>query len=592
MKKFIRIAIIIATCLILTVITFATGDGNIDSGGSGGTGTGTSQNKWSTGDDGVRVSIVESETGNVVRTPIDFSNKNRSDIKYHFGKVSKIQYRSGQKLTPQTVYKSIIPSVKMPKIVSIRGNDIEAIKTYFTTAETVALIADKSNIEYDELLSGKYKLLLEPMMYVTYGGNRWAMTSHEAALYNEKTKNDIVMKFNSISHRTLPFSMFLETSDLGFPAYKGATNKSVKDHVIKEQLGLGIVRFNGAEPEKPTKPTPPEPEKTPEPEKPNIDIDVANYDYRTDTDVITSIEIKSTNRVTPDNSISVTFNILGNKYTVNNVVMPSNSSQIVWVKWHTPKTPQTVNINASISNANISNVKIKAVIGELKENTPPDPKSRDVNKKFRLVNLPSNENRTSTTWSKWSCRWKANWQWVSYGTDEDGHSIGEMRDLGDWEYSISNYSADLTVNMDLVPGLRTPPTWTQKGGEYEMKSGYGTNVKINTSVTCNGSSNDITSAQNIITTFSEFEYKKYNRILEKTTSKGLKSEFEFKKNKYSTYNDRTHYTPIWYKDNTNYIVNAEVIDIWTPNGMLKANLNDKILIDGDLHQDRHIGIMK
>ena len=50
--------------------------------------------------------------------------------------------------------------------------------------------------------------------------------------------------------------MFLEVSDLGFPAYKGATNKPVKDNIIKEKLELGIVRFNGASTDTPTNPKP------------------------------------------------------------------------------------------------------------------------------------------------------------------------------------------------------------------------------------------------------------------------------------------------------------------------------------------------
>lgn len=599
MKKYMKIPIIFIALILFTVSVFADGSGNIDSGGSGGTGSGSSKNKWSYGDDGVRITIINDETNQPIRQPIDFTNKSRNDIKYHFGKISKIDYRGGKNLTLyQGSYNYIVPSNKMPTIVSNKGNDIATIKKYFTSEWTAKRISEKCNIDYEELISGKYKLLLEPMIYVTYKGNRLAMTSHEAALYNQKMKNDIVMKFNSISHRSLPFSMFLETPDLGFPAYQGQTNKAVNDVVIKQKLGLGIVRFKGAIPDDPEKPPeePPEeipeiPEKPPE-EKPDIDIDVANYQYRTDTDVITALEIKSTNRVTPNNSISVTFNILGKKYTVNNVVMPSNSSQLVWVKWHTPKTPQTVNISVDITNATIRGATIKAVIGDLNEITPPDPKARDINNNFRLSNLPDNGNRTSASWSKWFCRWKSDWRWVSYGKDENGHTKRKLVDFGDWEYTITRYSADFSANIDLVPGLRTPPTWTEKRGEYEMKSGYGTNVKVNTSVTCNGSSNDITSAQNVVTTFSEFNYKKYNRILQKTINNGLKSQFEFKKNKYSTYNDRTHFTPIWYPDGVNYIVNAEVFDIWTPVGMLKANINDKIKIDSNLHTDRHIGIMK
>ena len=41
----------------------------------------------------------------------------------------------------------------------------------------------------------------------------------------------------------LPLSMFLETPDLGYPAWSGATNKNASNADIKSSLGLGIVRF-------------------------------------------------------------------------------------------------------------------------------------------------------------------------------------------------------------------------------------------------------------------------------------------------------------------------------------------------------------
>ncbi|MDB8803205.1 hypothetical protein PN294_13530 [Romboutsia sp. 1001216sp1] len=586
MKRVFSMILVVLTIISSSITVFsANGDGNMDSGSGGGTGSGTRLNKWRDGDDGVRASIVEISTQKVVRTPIDFSNKDRSDIEYDFGKVSKIDYRNGAKLTlHRNSYRSITISPQMPKIINSSGqNDLKAIKRYFTSEWMVKRIAEESNIPYDEIVSGRYKLLIEPIVYLTYKGKRFAMTSHEAAMYNEKMNNDIVYKFQSITHRALPFAMFLEKLDLGFPSYTGARNKPQKDWVIKAQLGLGIVRFKEY-----VAPIPPKP---PTPPKPNITVDKGNYDYRADTDVITSFKINSTTEIGNDNAITVTFHILGRDYTVNNIVIPSNSNQLVWVKWHTPKTPQSLNIGVSISNANISSTNIKANIHDLKEVTPPDPKPRDRNDNFRLPMIPNHGNNTSATWSKWICNWKPNKQYVVYGYDENGNELGMKIDKGYWEFSKINYSASLNANMDLVPGLRTP-TAKKNGNEYEMKSGYGVNLKLNTDVSYNCTSNDITSAQNVITTFSEFKYDTYNRILEKTINNGFKSQFEFKKNKYSTYNDRTHFTPIWYPNQLNYIVNAEIIDVWTPVGMLRANLNDRILIDGNLHQDRHISIMK
>lgn len=62
-------------------------------------------------------------------------------------------------------------------------------------------------------------------------------------------------------------------------------------------------------------------------------------------------------------------------------------------------------------------------------------------------------------------------------------------------------------------------------------------------------------------------------------------------NEYSTYDRRTHFTPIWYPDGA-YTVNTWVIDCWTPVGMLSVNLNDTLTISGNLWDDWHIAPMR
>ena len=583
----LKIKKIIASILVLTTLTgvaFGAGDGNVDSGGSGGTSSGGSKDYcWYSGDYGVRVSIINAETRATVGTPIDLSNKSRKDIKYHFGKGNKIQYvQQGKALKLyEGGYKWTIPAKKMPVIMSASGNNITAIKKYFTSKNTIEMIAKKCNIDYKELTeSGKYKMLLEPIMYLTFKRQRWAMTATETAKYNKRTNKSVRRKMVSISHKRLPYSMFLEYSDLGFPAYKGKTSKPANDDLILRELGLGIVRFNNIR----------DPE--PEEEFPDLDVDKCDYEYRTDTDVITSITVSTGTRITPDAPVTVHFNILGKTYSKGGIVMPDGGSQLVWVKWHTPKTPQKVTITATASGGNVSKTTIKANIVELKEHTPPDPLAKDRNDKFKLVNLPQKPNILSSSWSVWYAWWEEDWQYVYAGTDSEGNAHYEYVDLGDWEYATNTYSADLSASMKIKPSIRTPKTYTEKNGSYEMKSGYGLHNNVKTQVTYNCSSSDVTPAQNSISIFSDFKYEKYDRVLEKKSGGGYNTEFEFKKNKYSTYNDRTHFTPIWYPDEKNYIVNSEIIDVWTPTGMLRANVNDKIMINGNLHQDRHIAIMK
>ncbi|MBO6302006.1 MAG: hypothetical protein J6N15_06175, partial [Ruminiclostridium sp.] len=85
-----------------------------------------------------------------------------------------------------------------------------------------------------------------------------------------------------------------------------------------------------------------------------------------------------------------------------------------------------------------------------------------------------------------------------------------------------------------------------------------------------------------VTYFPEFNYKKYWRLLEKVSG-----GYEFKKNEYSTYENRTHFTPVWYPDGS-YTPYTWVLDCWTPAGMLSVNLTDSVTIKGNVYDDWHI----
>ena len=78
---------------------FATGgNGNID-GGGGSMGHGTSSNFWNSGNDGVRITVVDASSGTAVSSPLDFSNRTQKTSLLHFGKVNKLQYLGGAGLS-------------------------------------------------------------------------------------------------------------------------------------------------------------------------------------------------------------------------------------------------------------------------------------------------------------------------------------------------------------------------------------------------------------------------------------------------------------------------------------------------------------
>ena len=244
-------------CLCLALIccsslpAFAVGDGNID-GGGGGMGDGTSTNSWTPGNDGVRVTVIRASDHAVVTTPIDFTNKSPTNVRVHFGKVSKLSYSNGKQLIPsQSAYSFVNPAQAIPRIVSTNGsNNIDAIKKYFCSEYIIKRVADITGMDYDVLIGGDYKLLLEPFAFYKFEGVMIATTATEAALYDEQVSGLLRKRMTSLSHKNLPLSMFLEVSDLGYPAWSGSKTSTASNADIKSSLGLGIVRFQ-EEPEAP-----------------------------------------------------------------------------------------------------------------------------------------------------------------------------------------------------------------------------------------------------------------------------------------------------------------------------------------------------
>lgn len=578
MKQFIKhiFPLLLSAVFILStgMTVLASGEGNID-GGGGGMGSGTATDVWH-GQDGVRITVVTTD-GGVASTPFDLSNSNISGDILHFGKVSKLQYSGGASLSlDSSSYGCSKPGVALPRIISGTSSraSIEAIRRYFCSEYAAQLVADKTGIAFEELISGSYKLVIEPIAYFTHGGRNYAMTATEAALYNQMSGGTLRSRMPSLTHQNLPLSIFLETPDLGYPAWSGTTSGKVSDADILSALGIGIVSYKDV---------------------PEAELQTPDYTYRVDTDVITSITLTSSTEVNPDNPASVTFQINGSSYTVNDIVMPADGSQVVWAKWHTPLEPTTLTIQVSVSGASTAKTSFVAKIISLEENLPPDPLATDTNPHFFLPSLPSNPQKTSASWSVWSAKWHANWEWESdwdwesEDCDGDcpencsgGHGSwvdnGEWVDNGWYDFTSTSYSASLTGTMEIHPDDIVP---TAQGDT--MKSGYGIKESATANFSANAPESHYAPAQTAVSYFPEFGYDMYWRLL--SCSGGSTATFAFKPNEYSTYNRNVHFTPVWYPDGTAYTVYTYIIDAWTPSGMLSVNVSDSVQIQGSLFDD-------
>lgn len=534
------------------------GSGNVD-GGGGNMGQGTSQNSWNPGMDGVRVTVVYSETQKPASASIDLTSKT-PEIKIRFGKVSKIQYRDGSSISPTTSsYLYYNPAITMPRIISTGSSkaSIEAIKKYFCDEIIVRYIAELTGISYDDLITGKYKLFLEPIAYFKHNGVMYAMTAHEAALYDNQTGGVLRRTMTSLTHKNLPLAMYLEYSDLGFAAYSGPTNKTCSNDTIIAYLGMGIVRFEEQPPEQP-EPT---------------DYD---YEYRVDTDVITPVTLYAGSEINPDGPATVTFTIKGSTYRMSNIVIPEGDSQLAWVKWHTPSEPQDITITVRTNRGTLSQTTIKAKVVDLSSNDPPDPKATDTAGSWRPSGVPGREEKSYAAWSVWWAQWHPYWVWHSTG-DDDGYWVDE----GWYDFFRDNYSASMIATTRIEPDEKNP---TASGST--MKSGYGINNTVTATVSTSAPMSHYTYGQTAVSYFPEFNYTTYWRLLDRLSS-GRTARFQFAENIYSTYKQRVHFSPVWFPDGS-YTVNTHVMDIWTPAGMLCANLTDSVTISGSLYDDWHI----
>lgn len=592
MKRLLSLFLSLSLLVSLMTSALAVGNGNID-GGGGDMGGATEHGSWNPGDEGIRVTVVQANDRSVVAAPIDLTNKSPGASIYHFGKVSKLQYNSGKGLSyVRGGYSCIAPPQSIPRVISTNGtNNIPELKRYFCSEFLVELIANHTGMDYDTLINGSYKLMLEPLAFFKYGDATIAATATECALYDQAVNGDLRYWMGTLTHQNLPFAMYLETADLGYPAWSGATRGKQTNSDILAALGLGIVRFQDAPTEPPV-------------------VNSHNYTYRVDTDVITSVEV-SGGQSDPDNPVTVRFTIGGQTYTVGEVYYPNGDSQLAWVKWHTPSMPCTVTISVSVSGGGHSQSTITASIVDLAGNDPPNPVADDRNDSFTPASVPNNPEVTSASWGIWSPWWKENWVWTavweqcwhsdwvdtSY-TEPDGTRVsdgywddwyhwvdnGYWEDKGWWEFDYDSYSASLSVSMNITPDNKSPSATVTT-----LKSGYGIQQNVDARVTTNQSA-AVTAAQTSLTYFPEFAYQTYWRLLDRTVS-GRNSSFEFKRNRFSTYQRRTHFLPIWFPDGA-YTPYTHVLDCWTPAGMLSCRRTGTVSVRGNLWEEWHIAPSK
>lgn len=573
MKKYKIFSLFLSLVLLFSSLSFSVygADGNMDGDGGGMTGTGGSGSGWNVGNEAIRVTVVNKETKQKVGNAFNWSNQSwNGQAIMHGGVKTKLDYLAGGNLALSgTGFAVQKPATGIPSIISSSGaSNISAVKTYFTDEGRIKEVANLSGLEYEKLISGEFTIILEPIAVFKYKGVQMALTATECALYDKAVGGALKATMGNLTHQNLPLAMFLEKNELGISAYGGGAGLKANEQIYK-QLGIGTVNFDGELPE--------------QGEKPPEEYDL---EYHTDTDVIVAIKICTDSEINPDNAGRATFKF-PNKTIAKEYVIPEGSCQTVWVDWHTPEEEGIIEVPVDVNGGNTDKATLRIKLVKVEENIPPDPQGRDRNDGYTVPPLPTAESNDYTTWFEWDAWWESKWEWESTGhksscDDDCSKKHGKWVDNGNWEFEANDYYARLTiVSAKIVPDERA---MTASG--QSMKSGYGLNTEVVVKIETNGGTvggGNVTDVQYIITTFPEFNYKTYNRLLEKECEK-----WEFKENEYSQFKNRVHFTPVWYPDGSNYILSYAIIDTWTPAGQLYYVIDsDSIHINANVFDDWH-----
>lgn len=326
---------------------------------------------------------------------------------------------------------------------------------------------------------------------------------------------------------------------------------------------------------------------------------------------------------------------------------PAGEEAMGWFDWHTPRTTQDIEITIYSNNADVyfldsngsryDTLVVLASVDKVEEVTPPDPTVNDKRPSWhnlytessvskKIAQYASPDNPQTLEWYVWTYDWvqqELSERSTSFNVitsePKDGSYIGaayysysfiaQRRGIDNTFYATEiatqkkgreyegavllsgearkmTFSASIDAELVVTPSPRCyTATKNNATGLYTMKSGYGIQVEVKAHIS--GSTALCTGSQSANVLFPEFNYRlseaKYNRLLEK-----VGGVYVFKQNEYSTYNDRVHFTPIWYPDNTSYIVYAEVFDVWCPAGQLSARMTDWVYIKGNVYDDWHI----
>ena len=210
-------------------------------------------------------------------TPLTYGNKVT-----HFGKVSKMAYRDGAAIANTTGDYEFYSVAGCPSVLGATQASPQTIKDFINNKAMLTQIAAwcGGGLTYEKLISGKYKILVEPIMYCLIEGYKYAFTATEAALYKPHGN----VPGYTLINNTLANAFYLEFDELGWDKWTGATNINQPFNTIVDYLGMHIYSIAPDEPPPPDDPPDDPPPPLPPPPAPTIDegkLQIIKVEYGT-----------------------------------------------------------------------------------------------------------------------------------------------------------------------------------------------------------------------------------------------------------------------------------------------------------------------
>lgn len=310
LSTFLMSLVLVITCLPVTALAEKVNGSSIP--GSGDSGYVSGFGWWDTAVDGARVTLVDATSGKRAGNypSIDYTNleslpggsKGRialEDVR-HYGKWCKSDYtKLGLPLDmeePSIKYDYVKPPAGFPLMLNAGKSgkvSIDTVKAYFGDEAVIRFFVSNINkqtkkspgeegyLTYEEVTSGRYKFMIEPIVYMSIPSDHvaYAATITEMGLWNKATNDKPGAGFTRPNGTTgnnmgyvartwggtwyydnWPRSLFLEEDDLGYTAWNNSNaktehnnagkyrNDGISDDQIISQMGIATISFGTPDP--------------------------------------------------------------------------------------------------------------------------------------------------------------------------------------------------------------------------------------------------------------------------------------------------------------------------------------------------------